>query len=164
MKLIVGLGNPGREHRQHRHNIGFMVVDYLAEQHHIALSRVQMKAIMGSGTIAGRPVILAKPQTYMNRSGEVVGGLARFYQIDPPQLLVIYDELDLPFGTLRLRKQGGSGLPGATPSPEEAGRRRWTQRNALGYPKRGAGFSPLAPGDRPSTRPDAACSLCFATV
>jgi PTH1 family peptidyl-tRNA hydrolase len=107
--LIVGLGNPGREHRQHRHNIGFMVVDYLAEQHHIALSRVQMKAIMGSGTIAGRPVILAKPQTYMNRSGEVVGGLARFYQIDPPQLLVIYDELDLPFGTLRLRKQGGAG-------------------------------------------------------
>ncbi len=107
--MIVGLGNPGRGHQDNRHNIGFMVIDRLAEQQHIPLSRVQMKAIVGSGIIAGRPVILAKPQTYMNRSGDAVGPLARFYKIEPPQLLVIYDELDLSFGTLRLRKHGGAG-------------------------------------------------------
>lgn len=107
--FIVGLGNPGREHRDDRHNIGFMAVDRLAERHHISLGRVQMKAIVGSGTIAGRPVILAKPQTFMNRSGDAVGPLARYYKIEPPHLLVVYDELDLPFGTLRLRKQGGAG-------------------------------------------------------
>jgi PTH1 family peptidyl-tRNA hydrolase len=107
--LIVGLGNPGRQYRQNRHNIGFMVLDRLAAVHAVSLGRVQNHAIVGSGKIAGQDVILAKPQTYMNKSGESVGALARYYKIPPANVLVIYDELDLPFGTLRLREQGGAG-------------------------------------------------------
>lgn len=107
--LIVGLGNPGRKHRGNRHNVGFMALDRLAAAHQLRLSRVQNKAIVGDGRIAGRSVILAKPQTYMNRSGDAVGPLARYYKIPPAQLLVIYDDLDLPLGTLRLREQGGAG-------------------------------------------------------
>jgi peptidyl-tRNA hydrolase, PTH1 family len=107
--LIVGLGNPGKKHRQNRHNIGFMTVDRLAEQNGIALGKVQSKAVIGNGRIAGRNAILAKPQTYMNRSGDSVGPLANYYRIPEENVLVIYDELDLPFGTLRLRQGGGSG-------------------------------------------------------
>ncbi len=107
--LIAGLGNPGREYGSNRHNIGFMAVNRLAEAYDIALTRVQQRAIIGNGRIGGQSVILCKPQTYMNRSGEAVGGLARFYKIETPQILVVYDELDLPFGSVRLRKQGGSG-------------------------------------------------------
>jgi PTH1 family peptidyl-tRNA hydrolase len=107
--LVVGLGNPGRQYRQNRHNVGFMVLDRLAVVHAISLGRVQNRAIIGSGKIAGHDVVLAKPQTYMNRSGEAVGALARYYRIAPANVLVIYDELDLPLGTLRLREQGGAG-------------------------------------------------------
>ncbi|MCI0398290.1 MAG: aminoacyl-tRNA hydrolase [Chloroflexi bacterium] len=107
--LIVGLGNPGRTHRANRHNIGFMVVDALAEKHGIAVGRVQHKALIGDGRIAGRPVILAKPQTFMNLSGEAVGPLANYYKVPLANLLVIYDEIDLPFGALRLREKGSSG-------------------------------------------------------
>lgn len=107
--MIVGLGNPGREHRGNRHNVGFMAIDRLAERHAIALGRVQNKAIVGTGRIGTRPVVLAKPQTYMNRSGDAIGPLARFHKVEPALVLVIYDELDLPFGTLRLRSKGGAG-------------------------------------------------------
>ena len=107
--LIVGLGNPGREHNGNRHNIGFMAVDYLAERHGIPWGKVQAKALTGSGTIGATPVILAKPQTFMNRSGDAVGPLANYYRIPPENVFVIYDELDLPFGALRLRQAGGSG-------------------------------------------------------
>ncbi len=107
--LIVGLGNPGREYRHNRHNIGFMAVERLAAAYTIHMSRVQNRAIVGSGMIVGRPVILARPQTYMNRSGDAVGPLAKYYKLEPADILVIYDELDLPFGTLRLRKGGGPG-------------------------------------------------------
>jgi peptidyl-tRNA hydrolase, PTH1 family len=107
--LIAGLGNPGREHSKNRHNVGFMVVDRLASENGITLGKVQSKAIIGSGEIAGKRVILAKPQTYMNRSGDAVGPLAAYYQIPAENVLVIYDELDLPFGALRLRQSGGSG-------------------------------------------------------
>jgi PTH1 family peptidyl-tRNA hydrolase len=107
--LIVGLGNPGRKYRRNRHNIGFMVADRLAESTGISLSRVQNRTILGSGLVAGRPVTIAKPQTYMNLSGEAVQALVRFYQIALEDLLVIYDELDLPFGVLRLRSKGGAG-------------------------------------------------------
>ncbi|NJN55770.1 MAG: aminoacyl-tRNA hydrolase [Anaerolineae bacterium] len=107
--LIIGLGNPGRQYRGNRHNIGFMAVDRLAAAHGIQNSKVQNKAIVGDGRIAGKPIILAKPQTYMNSSGEAVGALMRFYKIPLPNLLVIYDELDLPFGAIRLRESGGAG-------------------------------------------------------
>lgn len=107
--LIIGLGNPGREHRANRHNVGFMAVDRLAAAHSIALNRMQAQAIVGSGTLGGRPVILAKPQTFMNRSGITVGALARFYKIAPQNILVIFDDLDIPRGALRLRAKGGAG-------------------------------------------------------
>jgi PTH1 family peptidyl-tRNA hydrolase len=107
--LVVGLGNPGRRYRRNRHNIGFMVIDRVAETAGIRLGRVQSNAIVGDGSLAQKSLILAKPQTYMNLSGNAVGSLARYYRIPMAKLLVIYDEIDLPFGTLRLREQGGSG-------------------------------------------------------
>ncbi len=106
--LIVGLGNPGREYRETRHNVGFMVVDRLAVEMDIKLTRVQHKAIVGSGMYDQKKVILAKPQTYMNLSGESVSGLVRFYKVPLSQIMVIHDDLDLPFGTLRIRPSGGS--------------------------------------------------------
>lgn len=107
--LIAGLGNPGRKHQENRHNVGFMAVGRLAGAHDISLTRVEQRAVVGSGHIAGRPLLLAKPQTYMNKSGDAVGPLAAYYKIDPRDVLVIYDDLDLPLGTLRLREQGGAG-------------------------------------------------------
>ena len=107
--LIVGLGNPGRAHAFNRHNVGFMAVDKLALRAGIELRRVQSRAIVGSGRLADRPVILAKPQTFMNLSGEAVGALAGYYRIPPAAILVVYDELDIPFGVIRLREKGGAG-------------------------------------------------------
>lgn len=107
--LIVGLGNPGRRHQANRHNIGFMAIDRLAARHNIELKRVQNHAIVGNGRINGRAVILAKPQTFMNLSGEAVGPLMKYYRIPQNGLLVIYDELDIPFGVIRLREKGGAG-------------------------------------------------------
>ena len=107
--LIVGLGNPGRTHLFNRHNIGFMAFDRLAERYGIDLKRVQQKAIVGTGLLAASPVILAKPQTFMNLSGNSVGPLANYYQIASSNILAIYDELDLPFGVIRLREKGGAG-------------------------------------------------------
>ncbi|NKQ36757.1 MAG: aminoacyl-tRNA hydrolase [Chloroflexi bacterium] len=107
--LIVGLGNPGRKYRGNRHNIGFMAVDRLAQAHGIQGGKVQNKAIVADGRIVQKPVILAKPQTWMNASGDAVGPLANYYQIPNENILVIYDELDLPFGAIRLREKGGAG-------------------------------------------------------
>lgn len=107
--LLVGLGNPGKEHRQNRHNVGFMAIDRLSSAYGIATGRVQNKAVLGDGRIAGQRVIVAKPQTYMNRSGDAVGPLARYYRVAPENILVIYDDIDLPPGTVRLREAGGSG-------------------------------------------------------
>lgn len=107
--LIAGLGNPGRKHQHNRHNVGFMAVDHIAETYGIGLSRTQKKALLGSGYIVGTPVIMAKPQTYMNRSGDSLGPLTDYYRIEPGRFLVIYDDLDLPLGTLRLREAGGAG-------------------------------------------------------
>jgi len=107
--LIVGLGNPGSKYEQNRHNVGFMVVDALAALTQIPIRRMSFRALMGKGTLVGEPVILAKPLTYMNNSGRAVASLMRFYKIPPEQLLVAHDDLDLPFGTLRLRPQGSAG-------------------------------------------------------
>jgi PTH1 family peptidyl-tRNA hydrolase len=100
--LIVGLGNPGKTHHRNRHNVGFMVVDRLAKDHGIGLNRLKHKAIIGDGRIADRSVILAKPQNYMNRSGGTVGPLSKYFKISIDNLMIIYDEIDLPFGTLIL--------------------------------------------------------------
>jgi len=107
--LIVGLGNPGRRYRHNRHNIGFMVVDRLADELGIHLNRVQLKAITGDGRYGQHTLILAKPQTFMNLSGDAIGPLVRYYRIPVENVLVIYDDLDLPLGSLRLRGKGGAG-------------------------------------------------------
>jgi PTH1 family peptidyl-tRNA hydrolase len=106
--LLVGLGNPGRNYRANRHNLGFMVVDSLAKALGFGLTRLQSRALVGQGMHAGQKIILAKPQTYMNLSGGAVGALVRFYKVPLAQLMVVHDDLDLPFGTLRIRPGGGS--------------------------------------------------------
>lgn len=106
--LVAGLGNPGREYRSNRHNAGFMAVDALAESLGARLSRMQANALVGQADLDGRRIILAKPQTYMNLSGQPVASLVRFYRIPFERLLVVHDDLDIPFGTLRLRSEGGS--------------------------------------------------------
>lgn len=107
--LIVGLGNPGREFRANRHNVGFMAADRLAERLGTSFSRLESKALVAKADFNENRLILAKPQTYMNLSGQAVAGLARFYKIQNENLIVVYDDVDLPFGALRLRPGGGSG-------------------------------------------------------
>jgi len=109
MKLIVGLGNPGRAYAHNRHNIGFRCINYLAKLHSISVKRHQFQSQIGTGKIAGVELLLAKPKTFVNLSGEAVGRLMRKYKIPVDELLVIYDDLDLPLGKLRLRYGGSSG-------------------------------------------------------
>ena len=114
MKIIVGLGNPGPEHARNRHNIGFQVVEHFARQHGLDFDKVQKRARLATGrvTVPGagsQRLVLAKPLTYMNASGESIGPLMSFYKLTPADLLVVYDDLDLPFGRIRLRPGGGAG-------------------------------------------------------
>ncbi len=112
--MIVGLGNPGPEYARHRHNIGFQVVDRFAEQHRLTFDKFQKRARLALGQVtlkggwSGR-VVLAKPMTYMNLSGEAISALAAFYKIAPADILVIHDDLDLPIGRIRLRPGGSAG-------------------------------------------------------
>jgi PTH1 family peptidyl-tRNA hydrolase len=108
-RLIVGLGNPGRKYAGNRHNVGFQCLDRLAEAWGLSFSNRKHKALLAHGEIVGLKTTLAKPQTFMNLSGEAVERLARFYDLPPEGLLVIYDDLDLPLGKIRLRPEGGSG-------------------------------------------------------
>lgn len=107
--LIVGLGNPGRQHKKNRHNAGFMVVDHLAQRLGVSFSRLEQKSLVTKAEYQGKRLILAKPQTYMNLSGQAVSALVRFYKLPLNHLLIIHDDIDLPFGVLRLRPGGGSG-------------------------------------------------------
>ncbi|MCS6907041.1 MAG: aminoacyl-tRNA hydrolase [Anaerolineales bacterium] len=107
--LIVGLGNPGKEYAQSRHNVGFMVVERMAEQHGLLFTRYEHRALVVKLKFELKTLILAKPQTFMNLSGSAVGALVRFYKVPVEQLMVIYDDIDLPFGTLRMRPGGSSG-------------------------------------------------------
>lgn len=106
--LIVGLGNPGREYRTTRHNIGFMLLDHLAERLGVSFSRLESQALVAKTEHSGKRIVLAKPQAYMNLSGQPVGALLHYYKIPTTQLLVVYDDVDLPLGTLRIRPGGGS--------------------------------------------------------
>ncbi|MGB1251856.1 MAG: aminoacyl-tRNA hydrolase [Candidatus Promineifilaceae bacterium] len=106
--LIVGLGNPGRKYRGTRHNIGFMAINRFASIHGVSSDRKEKQAVVGKLMMNERRVILAMPQTFMNSSGDSIGPLAAYYDIPPENVLVIYDELDLPFGTIRLRPKGGA--------------------------------------------------------
>ncbi|KAI4331512.1 hypothetical protein MLD38_029697 [Melastoma candidum] len=107
--LIVGLGNPGKKYQGTRHNVGFELVDTIAEAEGISMSSVSFKALFGKGLIGNVPVILAKPQTFMNSSGESVGPIVSYYKIPLKQVLVVFDDLDLPFAKLRLLPKGGHG-------------------------------------------------------
>ena len=110
MKLVVGLGNPGSEYRDTRHNMGFLVIDELTRRWHVADTwREKFEALQIKTTVGGEPVIVAKPLTFMNLSGQAVAGLAGFYKIDPPDVFVVTDDVALPLGRLRARREGGAG-------------------------------------------------------
>lgn len=109
MYIIVGLGNPGKKYENTRHNMGFIVVDLLAEKYGIKVDKIKFKALVGEGRIAGQKVLLVKPQTYMNLSGQSVMEVMNFYKEDIENLIVIYDDIDIPTGTIRLRKKGSAG-------------------------------------------------------
>jgi len=109
VKLIVGLGNPGPSYANNHHNIGFMCLNHFARTQGIRFDKKQGKARVGTGEVAGSKVVLARPQTYMNRSGEPVGYLIKRFGINFNDLLVIHDDLDLPLGKIRIRQGGGSG-------------------------------------------------------
>ena len=107
--LIVGLGNPGREYRMNRHNVGFLALDYLSQELKVPITRHQFKALYGQGTVADHRLLLAKPTTFMNLSGQAVWPLVRFYKVEHNNLLILHDDMDLPLGTIRIRPSGGSG-------------------------------------------------------
>jgi PTH1 family peptidyl-tRNA hydrolase len=138
IRLIVGLGNPGAEYEQTRHNAGFWLVDNLAQAQGRSLSREsRFQALAGKTMIAGREVWLLEPQTFMNRSGLSVGGLARFYKIAADEVLVVHDELDLAPGVARLKKGGSSGghnglkdITAALGTPDY-----WRLRIGIGHPR-----------------------------
>ena len=107
--LFVGLGNPGQRYAQTRHNIGFRCIDFLAQRNSIEITRKRFAAKLGEGSIGGEHVVLAKPLTFMNDSGKAVQPISHWFKVAPERILVIYDDLDLPIGRLRLRPGGSSG-------------------------------------------------------
>jgi PTH1 family peptidyl-tRNA hydrolase len=122
MFLVAGLGNPGEQYAATPHNLGFLVVERLAARHAIRMTRKECQALLGQGTIGGKPVLLAKPQTFMNLSGVAVKPLMERHEIAPSELILVYDELDLPWGTLRIRPKGSAaGHNGAKDVIEKLG-------------------------------------------
>lgn len=109
MKVIVGLGNPGREYAQTKHNVGFLFVDALASHLGVTEWREKFDALVAEARIGTEKVLLVKPQTYMNESGKAVGPLMHFYKLAPEDLIVAHDDMDIPVGTIRIRKKGSSG-------------------------------------------------------
>lgn len=109
MKLIIGLGNPGKQYEKTRHNAGFMVVDELAEALGISLNQLKFKGMLGEGRVGAEKALLLKPLTYMNLSGESMIQVLQFYKMQPEDILVIYDDLDTPVGQIRLRMKGSAG-------------------------------------------------------
>lgn len=108
-KLIVGLGNPGERYARNRHNVGFLLLDHLAEKHQLSFARRRFNALLAEGDIDAQRVILAKPQTFMNLSGQTVSKLSSFYRIPTNDIIIVYDDLDLPLGRIRLRAHGSAG-------------------------------------------------------
>jgi PTH1 family peptidyl-tRNA hydrolase len=108
MFLVAGLGNPGEQYESTPHNLGFLVVDRLAARHAIRVSRPECQALVGQATVSGKPVLLAKPQTFMNLSGVAVRPLMEKYEAQPGDLILVFDDLDLPWGTLRIKPKGSA--------------------------------------------------------
>ena len=134
--LIAGLGNPGLEYRRTRHNFGFLALEALAEEAKLPLKKIKFKAMMAEGRLEGKPVVLAKPLTFMNESGTSIISLMHFFKIDLDHLLIIHDDLDLPFGTIRLRADGGtSGQRGMASIIEKLGTQTFPRmRLGIGRP------------------------------
>lgn len=109
MILVVGLGNPGKQYEQTRHNIGFDVIDYMANKYNIDVNREKFKGVLGEGFIENEKVILLKPLTYMNLSGESIRELANFYKLEDDEIIVVYDDISLDIGRLRIREKGSAG-------------------------------------------------------
>lgn len=109
MILIAGLGNPGREYAQTRHNVGYDVIDILAEKNKIKVNRIRFKSLTGEGMISGQRVLLMKPLTYMNNSGLALREAMQFYKLTPKDLIVLVDDIDIDFGSVRIRKKGSAG-------------------------------------------------------
>lgn len=109
MYIICGLGNPGKEYEQTRHNMGFLTMDVLSHKLGIDIRKLKFRSLIGEGRIGTEKVILVKPQTYMNNSGEALREIVAYYDIDPQHLIVVYDDIDLPVGDLRLREKGSAG-------------------------------------------------------
>ncbi len=135
--LIAGLGNPGREYRESRHNIGFMVVDRIAGQLNSDFSKVQLKSLISQISYQNERIILVKPQTFMNLSGQAVIPLMNYYKIPQTKLLVIHDDLDIPFSTLRMRPFGGNGgQKGLGSIIEQLGNQNFARlRCGIGHPQ-----------------------------
>ena len=109
MYFIVGLGNPGRQYENTRHNVGFLTIDYLANKHNIDVKISKFKELYGQGEISGQKVMLIKPQTYMNNSGEAVRDFRNFYKFEEDKLIVIVDDIDIDFGKIRIKQKGSAG-------------------------------------------------------
>jgi len=135
MRLIVGLGNPGSRHARNRHNIGFMAVDRLARRHEFAPFRAKFSGEIAEGTVAGERVVALKPMTFMNLSGDSVGACARFLKIEPHEIAVIHDELDLAPGKLRVKQGGGAaGHNGLRSIDAAISPDYWRVRLGIGHP------------------------------
>jgi len=135
MRLIVGLGNPGTRYVRTRHNIGFMAVDEIVRRHSFPALKDRFKGAFAEGTIGGERVMLLKPQTFMNDSGEAVGAAARFFKLDPGEIAVIHDELDLAEGKLRVKRGGGAaGHNGLRSIDALFANDYWRVRIGIGHP------------------------------
>lgn len=109
MYVVVGLGNPGKDYRDTRHNIGFKVIEEIADRNNIDLNRLKFKSVYGEGNIGGKKVLLVKPQTYMNNSGIAIAEIMRFYKVPIENLIVIVDDIDIEFSSIRIREKGSGG-------------------------------------------------------
>lgn len=109
MYVVVGLGNPGKQYEKTRHNVGFDVIDILSKEYDINVSKIKHKALIGEGRVGSEKVLLVKPQTYMNLSGETLIDIYNYYKIDMENIIVVYDDIDLDVGKIRIRKKGRGG-------------------------------------------------------
>lgn len=109
MFVVVGLGNPGKEYAGTRHNVGFDAIDLLAERNNIKINKIKFKSVYGEGTIGNEKVLLVKPQTYMNNSGITVRDIYNFYKVPPENIIVIVDDIDIPFASVRIKRKGSAG-------------------------------------------------------
>jgi len=139
MKVVIGLGNPGRKHARDRHNAGFMVLDSIARRWGVPIDRAAHEAYMGEAMLGGERILLVKPQPYMNASGRAAASVARYYHVSPDMFVAVYDDMDLPLGCVRVRRSGGAaGHRGVTSIMAHLGDRGFPRvRLGIGHPPAG---------------------------